>query len=110
MDEDLSRCYDNAQRSPAIHTEREEGGEPEASKTGETPYAQLIYQAFMSSPRRAMTLQEIYRWFLENTDKGKKSTMSGGTGKGWQNSIRHNLSMNGVRTTHTSPAMYSIVN
>jgi hypothetical protein len=86
---------------------REEGGEPGAPKTGETPYAQLIYQAFMSSPRRAMTLQEIYRWFLENTDKGKKSNLGGGTGKGWQNSIRHNLSMNGVRTTSTSPTVYS---
>ncbi|OIW23882.1 hypothetical protein CONLIGDRAFT_686105 [Coniochaeta ligniaria NRRL 30616] len=61
------------------------------NKSVETPYAQLIYQAFMSSPRRALKLQEIYQWFLENTDKGQP-----GQGKGWQNSIRHNLSMNGA--------------
>ncbi|KAL2270759.1 hypothetical protein VTJ83DRAFT_130 [Remersonia thermophila] len=54
----------------------------------EEPYAKLIHRAFMSTPRRAMTLQEIYQWFRENTDKGKDDT------KGWQNSIRHNLSMN----------------
>lgn len=55
------------------------------------PYAQLIYRAFMSRPNKSMTLQEIYQWFRENTDKSKSE------GKGWQNSIRHNLSMNGVR-------------
>ncbi|KAL0475825.1 hypothetical protein QR685DRAFT_433420 [Neurospora intermedia] len=54
----------------------------------ELPYAQLIYKAFMSTPNRAMTLQDIYQWFRENTEKGKSDT------KGWQNSIRHNLSMN----------------
>ncbi|KAK3356273.1 hypothetical protein B0H65DRAFT_414021 [Neurospora tetraspora] len=54
----------------------------------ELPYAQLIYKAFMSTPNKAMTLQDIYQWFRENTEKGKSDT------KGWQNSIRHNLSMN----------------
>jgi hypothetical protein len=56
----------------------------------QVPYAQWLYMAFISHPRNAMTLQEIYQWFRENTDKDKKGT------KGWQNSIRHNLSMNGV--------------
>ncbi|KAK4038987.1 hypothetical protein C8A01DRAFT_37037 [Parachaetomium inaequale] len=55
---------------------------------GEEPYAQLIYRAFLSTEQRAMTLQEIYQWFRDNTDKGKSES------KGWQNSIRHNLSMN----------------
>lgn len=62
----------------------------EPNNSAETPYAQLIYQALISRPRRAMRLQEIYQWFLENTNKGQDGT------KGWQNSIRHNLSMNGV--------------
>ena len=56
----------------------------------EEPYASLIHRAFLSTPRRAMTLQEIYQWFRENTNKGKDES------KGWQNSIRHNLSMNQV--------------
>lgn len=64
--------------------------QPGEEKTEEPPYAQLIYRAFLSTPRQAMTLQEIYQWFRENTDKGKS------TNKGWQNSIRHNLSMNHV--------------
>lgn len=57
----------------------------------EEPYAQLIYRALMSNPRYAMTLQEIYQWFRENTDKDKNDSS-----KGWMNSIRHNLSMNQV--------------
>ena len=64
---------------------------PNSNKPVETPYAKLIYQALMSTPRHAMKLQEIYQWFLQNTDKGKP-----GQGTGWQNSVRHNLSMNGV--------------
>lgn len=64
--------------------------EPNGGKTDE-PYAQLIYKAFMSRQDKSMTLQDIYQWFRENTDKTKSE------GKGWQNSIRHNLSMNGVR-------------
>lgn len=64
--------------------------EPSGGKADE-PYAQLIYRAFMSRKDKSMTLQEIYQWFRENTDKAKSE------GKGWQNSIRHNLSMNGVR-------------
>lgn len=63
--------------------------EPAGGKSDE-PYAQLIHRAFLSRPNKSMTLQEIYQWFRENTDKAKS------TGKGWQNSIRHNLSMNGV--------------
>lgn len=66
----------------------------------EEPYAQLIYRAFMSTePRYAMTLQDIYQWFREHTDKGKSDS------KGWQNSIRHNLSMNQV-IQHTLSSLF----
>lgn len=57
----------------------------------EQPYAKLIHRALMSAPDHSMVLQEIYRWFRENTTKGSSDT------KGWMNSIRHNLSMNAVR-------------
>ncbi|KAI0377492.1 hypothetical protein F5Y04DRAFT_291727 [Hypomontagnella monticulosa] len=62
----------------------EEGGKVDE------PYAQHIHKAFIKkgAPHQ-MTLQEIYRYFLEYTDKGKDAG-----NKGWQNSIRHNLSMN----------------
>lgn len=54
------------------------------------PYAKLIYRALMSAPNHSMVLQEIYQWFRDNTQKGASD------GKGWMNSIRHNLSMNAV--------------
>lgn len=56
----------------------------------DTPYNQLIYRAFMSREDHAMTLQELYQWMRDNTDRASAED------KGWQNSIRHNLSMNGV--------------
>ncbi|KAJ6780245.1 hypothetical protein PWT90_10420 [Aphanocladium album] len=53
------------------------------------PYSQLLYRAFMSSSTKKLSLRNIYDWFQANTNKPKKN-------KGWQNSIRHNLSMNGA--------------
>lgn len=55
------------------------------------PYAQLIYAALLQAPGHRMLLRDIYDWFVQNTKKPRES----GT-NGWQNSIRHNLSMNQV--------------
>ncbi|RPB20227.1 hypothetical protein L211DRAFT_530401 [Terfezia boudieri ATCC MYA-4762] len=78
---------------------RKAGISPHVGKTAdeidvedeEIPYAQLIYKALMSVPSRTMILGEIYRYFRENIPRFSKMR-----GKGWQNSIRHNLSMNGA--------------
>lgn len=67
--------------------------EPTASATtskNEVPYAQLIYKALKNSKDYSMSLQDLYAWFQENTDKCKPGQ------RGWMNSIRHNLSMNAV--------------
>lgn len=58
--------------------------------TSDLPYSKLIYLALLSAIDRKLPLQGIYRWFEQNTSKGKEGS------KGWQNSIRHNLSMNAV--------------
>ena len=55
------------------------------------PYSQLIFAALHAAPGNKLPLQGIYAWFEENTAKGKDRSW-----KGWQNSIRHNLSMNAV--------------
>ena len=55
------------------------------------PYARLIYDALMQAPGHRMMLREIYDWFQRHTNKPAESGTSG-----WQNSIRHNLSMNQV--------------
>ncbi|WKT39824.1 Fork head domain [Fusarium oxysporum f. sp. vasinfectum] len=80
----------------------QEGKDLQAAAAGgaktDEPYAKLLYRALMSVPDHAMTLQEIYQWFRENTDKDIKKDKSekrpGKNAEGWQNSIRHNLSMN----------------
>ncbi|WEW58911.1 hypothetical protein PRK78_004379 [Emydomyces testavorans] len=59
------------------------------SVTSDEPYARLIWKALMSTPGHKMVLKEIYEWFEKHTNKAKNPDS-----KGWQNSIRHNLSMN----------------
>ena len=54
------------------------------------PYSRLIETALRQSPDNKLSLQGIYSWFRENTLRGQDKS------KGWQNSIRHNLSMNAV--------------
>ncbi|KAF1364232.1 hypothetical protein EJ07DRAFT_99571 [Lizonia empirigonia] len=65
----------------------------------EQPYAQLIYRALLDAPNHTMILRDIYDWFRRYTDKAAQSET-----KGWQNSIRHNLSMNGAFEKVDSPS------
>jgi hypothetical protein len=76
-------------------TNREDLEEDEAGS--DKPYARLIWDALMQAPGHRMMLREIYAWFQSNTNKAKESGSNG-----WQNSIRHNLSMNQVRARHYS--------
>jgi hypothetical protein len=55
------------------------------------PYAQRIFRCLKEAPNHTMVLKDIYKWFKDNTEKGQDPNY-----KGWQNSIRHNLSMNKV--------------
>ncbi|KAI1268364.1 hypothetical protein F5Y18DRAFT_423727 [Xylariaceae sp. FL1019] len=51
-------------------------------------YAQMISRAILESPDKRLTLNQIYNWIDEHFTYFKN-----GEG-GWQNSIRHNLSLN----------------
>ncbi|KAL3474201.1 hypothetical protein BJX99DRAFT_271856 [Aspergillus californicus] len=82
--------------SPPIKLEmdREDGPtvvhmEEAEDSSADPPYSQLIYEALLAAPGKKLPLQGIYLWFETNTAKGRDRTS-----KGWQNSIRHNLSMN----------------
>jgi len=63
----------------------------EENQDDDAPYAVLIYRALMSTPSRRMVLSQIYDYFRERIPKFRRIK-----GRGWMNSIRHNLSMNGV--------------
>lgn len=51
-------------------------------------YATLIAQAILSSPEGKMTLSNIYQWIMDHYSFYRYAST------GWQNSIRHNLSLN----------------
>ncbi|RCK55287.1 Fork-head transcriptional regulator 2 [Candida viswanathii] len=51
-------------------------------------YATMITQAILSNPQGVMSLSEIYNWIASHYAYYKYSKT------GWQNSIRHNLSLN----------------
>lgn len=67
------------------------------------PYAQLLFKALSEAKDHSMPLREIYSWFEKKTDKtNDKET------RGWQNSIRHNLSMNAVSLSLGCISTYSL--
>jgi hypothetical protein len=57
--------------------------------TADEPYNKLLHRCLMQAPNHELQLKQIYDWFRENTNKKYMPHA-----KGWQNSIRHNLSMN----------------
>ena len=54
-------------------------------------YAKLLYRALMEKHNHTMSLKELYEWIVVHSQKAKDSRS-----RGWQNSVRHNLSMNKV--------------
>ena len=70
-------------------------------KMNEVPYAKLIERALLEAKGNRLVLKDIYKWIEENTDKADNPEF-----KGWQNSVRHNLSMNGVSVWLKFPIPY----
>lgn len=56
-------------------------------------YAQLLWRCLKETPGHTMTLKDLYDWVASHSSKAKDPK-----NRGWQNSVRHNLSMNAVST------------
>ena len=58
-------------------------------------YAQLLYRCLKESQDHILSLRELYDWVRDHSQKAKDPK-----NRGWQNSVRHNLSMNAVCMVH----------
>ncbi|KAI2642705.1 hypothetical protein GGS21DRAFT_188866 [Xylaria nigripes] len=75
----IDESYPESATFPAIY---DDGTKPGHS------YAQLIGMAILRAPQKKLTLSQIYKW-ISDTYKFYNANDAG-----WQNSIRHNLSLN----------------
>lgn len=99
-----SYCFDessvaSAWSSPGFETARPifNPDDEEVDTPDDKPYATLIFEALLGAPNHRMMLKDIYDWFRINTTKAQDNGSNG-----WQNSIRHNLSMNKVSSESES--------
>lgn len=75
--------------SMMIQDRKQQNASSEPSDTRpDFTYASLISQAILSTPNKMARLNTIYQWIMDNHPYFKSNQA------GWQNSIRHNLSLN----------------
>ena len=86
--EESNKTLDELQQPSDTPYKADQIQEFHSKKVGRGSYKMLIYSALQDSPRKMMKLTEIYEWILERYPSFRANK------NGFQNSIRHNLSLN----------------
>lgn len=81
--------------------EEDEAGEAINGEIADPCYAQLLYRCLRDAPDHTMALKDVYKWVRQYSQKARDSA-----GTGWQNSVRHNLSMNAVSLQEPRPSIF----
>ena len=74
-----------------VHPFDFEDDEDRGAESTDRCYAYLLWRCLSEAPGNMLPLRGIYEWVLRNSQKARRDP-----GRGWQNSVRHNLSMNAV--------------
>lgn len=69
----------------------DDNDEAEPEDSADPCYAQLLHRCLKEAPGHTMSLRDLYEWVSQHSQKAKDLK-----NRGWQNSVRHNLSMNAV--------------
>ncbi|CAK3748725.1 Fork-head transcriptional regulator 2 [Lecanosticta acicola] len=87
---DMSNGWTRHEQSVTPHDDLfGEEEEREGADPADPCYAQLLYQCLKEAPDYTLSLRELYEWIAQHSQKAKDPK-----NRGWQNSVRHNLSMN----------------
>ncbi|KAM0720239.1 hypothetical protein Q7P37_004375 [Cladosporium fusiforme] len=81
--------------------EEDEMDETANGEVADPCYAQLLFRCLLEAPDHTMSLKEVYAWVCRHSQKARDSN-----GTGWQNSVRHNLSMNAAFERVTGSAAH----
>lgn len=95
--QDLGNTWNNHEHSvPPQDDLFADDDEAEPEDSTDPCYAQLLHKCLKEAPGHTMSLRELYDWVSKHSQKAKDLK-----NRGWQNSVRHNLSMNAVSVLST---------